>query len=485
MCGLVGVAGNLKPHHYQIFRDLLLYDMVRGYDSTGIATMDLKGGIRTFKAMGTPDKLFGAFKGDLFTNAKGKNKDGIVKGKYKVLMGHNRWATVGDLVVGNAHPFIEGSIVGAHNGTLRDYVDLIGHDTKPVDSQALFSHINEKGIVDAWGNFRGAAAITYMDSQDGTLNIVRNDERPLEFYMDGDVIIWASLSWMIEFACVTAGVDIDYSKIKTLKVDTHAVVTFDENNVASITSKEGLEPKKWFTPSAGSSVVGFRGYRSSFKGANEDPKLVGGKRKAKAMFNLNWAQNLEKAPPEYVGERFVILYAMYETDEYWEDPFWVCLTESGDRINVYPGTPFQQKKFKHFYDKDNDQIYEITSRPRMFPGKTWSKETQYGISTQHVTRSGVDPYQYTGQTCEEYFSDQDKLDEKDNKFIRGYGGIRVTEGEFNEQMNQLDVSWCCTSCLNVFEKEDADDIVWATTTVALCKECGSDPSLVTMAYHCR
>ena len=89
MCGLVGVAGNIFTTDRKAFRNLLVLDTLRGDHSTGTATVSAGGKIEVAKGVGHPYNLFDAFK-DIF------DKDGIPKSSVsKVIMGHNRYATMG------------------------------------------------------------------------------------------------------------------------------------------------------------------------------------------------------------------------------------------------------------------------------------------------------------------------------------------------------------------------------------------------------
>jgi len=88
---------------------MLLLDYLRGVDSTGLAAVRNKDSeVKVVKAAVNPIDLFGY-----------KNFDMVLTGATsKVLIGHNRAATLGKVNNVNAHPFHCGAVVGAHNGTL-------------------------------------------------------------------------------------------------------------------------------------------------------------------------------------------------------------------------------------------------------------------------------------------------------------------------------------------------------------------------------
>lgn len=62
-----------------------------------------------------------------------------------LVLAHTRWPTVGAEKKENAHPFVHGSVIGAHNGGIWNYRDLNQKHgrTFEVDSQHLIAHIAE------------------------------------------------------------------------------------------------------------------------------------------------------------------------------------------------------------------------------------------------------------------------------------------------------------------------------------------------------
>ena len=207
MCGLVGMAGFTGSAALQkVFRELLVIDQIRGYDSTGVAAIRVpvtgfvndRVEIELEHDMESPRFLWdGCYKSRIF-DAWGETAKGTI-----ALIGHNRAQTMGKVSIDNAHPFTFGDITGVHNGTLSYWYDLEGYDDFDVDSKALLNTIDKKGIEHTWKSFVGAAAVVYWDDKDQTLNFVRNKERPL--YMirtkDKKTMIWASEAWMIEGIC--------------------------------------------------------------------------------------------------------------------------------------------------------------------------------------------------------------------------------------------------------------------------------------------
>src|SRR6185369_11244015 len=195
MCGLVGMAGDLNASHEKIMKDLLVFDTVRGVDSTGVCYVSKHNDeVKIAKQIGNPFELFDQ-----------KSFDKASNGLQKVMIGHNRYATSGAISRSNAHPFDVGKIVGVHNGTIKNKWNLHNHMDFKVDSENLYHHIQEKGLTDMLDKADGAWALVWWNKEDKTVNFLRNKERPLFFSSstdakgeaDGKTIFWASEAWML------------------------------------------------------------------------------------------------------------------------------------------------------------------------------------------------------------------------------------------------------------------------------------------------
>lgn len=205
MCGLVGVFGEIDEEVKSIFRWMLYLDVLRGPHSTGITLVEKENdlGVMTYKETGLPHNVWVA-NPDVFS------PNGIVIPDVKLMMGHNRFATRGEVVVDNAHPFTFGHITGAHNGTLTDFdlKVLEDHDKFDVDSKVIFRHIELKGPKNLWDRAHGAMALTWWDDKEQTFNIIRNNQRPLFMWRYNNAVIWSSEKWILTTARSHAGCQI-------------------------------------------------------------------------------------------------------------------------------------------------------------------------------------------------------------------------------------------------------------------------------------
>lgn len=186
MCGVVGVFGGVTKDRIKCFNEMLIQDIVRGPHSTGVAAAYQDGYVRVIKEMGPATEL-------VFYNQKYTKK--VVEGRTPaLLMGHNRWATIGDVNIENAHPFIHKHITMAHNGTLDKGWEYDWDKVFGTDSETLAYSIAEVGIDETWKKLRGAATIVYWDNKDKSLNIVTNGKRPIFIGHSSDfnTLIYAS-----------------------------------------------------------------------------------------------------------------------------------------------------------------------------------------------------------------------------------------------------------------------------------------------------
>ena len=108
MCGIIGILG--KHEAAPILVEALKRLEYRGYDSSGIATVESEGSIDRRRAVGKlvelQDKL-------VFQPLEGK-----------VGIGHTRWATHGEPNEKNAHPHNSGAVSVVHNGIIENFLEL-------------------------------------------------------------------------------------------------------------------------------------------------------------------------------------------------------------------------------------------------------------------------------------------------------------------------------------------------------------------------
>lgn len=213
MCGIVGVAScsALLAADKKFFRTALLVDQIRGEHSTGVFKLNTTTSEQSVmkKAMPACD----------FLDLK-KAQSFINEGASDLLLGHNRFKTSGAISAANAHPFEHEHITMVHNGTLQNLVSMPVYRVAEVDSRLITESVAKAGIKDTINNLRGAYSLVWYNSQDMTLNFLRNDERPMAiaYNTDTDTMYWASDIHMLRW--ILTHCKIKYNSIGETKADT-------------------------------------------------------------------------------------------------------------------------------------------------------------------------------------------------------------------------------------------------------------------------
>lgn len=211
MCGLVGMAGDIQKAERDMFSQMLIVDAIRGHHSTGVASVTASKRLEVFKKAMNPVDFM-----------QHKQYEKVVGWDAQVLIGHNRYATVGQINNRTAHPFEFDGIVGAHNGTLLGWRnDLRDADLFDVDSECLIHNINVVGWDETIRRMHGAAALSVYHEDTHSICLFRNTERPLYFTYNEDstVLFWASEAWMIRNLAARCGIKLQ-KNIPSLKENT-------------------------------------------------------------------------------------------------------------------------------------------------------------------------------------------------------------------------------------------------------------------------
>jgi glucosamine 6-phosphate synthetase-like amidotransferase/phosphosugar isomerase protein len=222
---------------------LLVHDYWRGKDSTGFAAVRKSDdAIKLAKIASHPF--------DLFDSARFK---AACSGAFsKAFIGHNRAATKGVVNGYNAHPFVRGHIVGAHNGTLSPSSHKALEDALEekfsVDSEAIFAGIEKFGIEETMKMCQGAWALVWYDTEKKKMFWLRNEDRPFWYAYSEDFkkVFWASEYWMLDATADSEGLKFavmekDDKRYRFFQTEENRLYEFDLDLLAGAT--ERYKPK--------------------------------------------------------------------------------------------------------------------------------------------------------------------------------------------------------------------------------------------------
>ncbi|MBC6438256.1 MAG: glutamine--fructose-6-phosphate transaminase (isomerizing) [Rhodobacteraceae bacterium] len=203
MCGIIGVLGDREVA--PILVEALKRLEYRGYDSTGIATVQ-NGILDRRRAVGKLVNL-----SDLLMHDPLPGKSGI---------GHTRWATHGGPSEANAHPHRTGRVAVVHNGIIENFRELRMRlngatwesetDTETV-VQLCANYLDQglpprEAAAETLKHLKGAFALAFLFQGEDDLIVAARTGSPLvvgygqgEMYVGSDAITLAPLTNMLTY----------------------------------------------------------------------------------------------------------------------------------------------------------------------------------------------------------------------------------------------------------------------------------------------
>lgn len=436
MCGIVGIASlkQLTNRCNTFFQEALYADTLRGEDSTGICLVDKDNGKLDIFKRAMPAYDFLAM----------KQADRLLVSllSTKIAIGHNRWATKGVISNRTAHPFCEDNITLVHNGTLKTMYQLDDAGKYAVDSELICHNIAKNGVKDTIEKLNGAYALVWYNSEDDTLNFVRNNERPLSigYCAKEDLLLWASEAAMLRWVAGRNGILLD--NVDQLPVMSHYIfdMSLDAIYKPKIMKYKEYELKKIVTH------PGNPGGRSGNGGINQQPSV-------------------RKEPPldlpktgESIDVYFQTIKQSYSsptTKENWEgilyDDPWSLVQYFGADINTFEEGIYDVQVFNVIYDYTKNDWIVLVGKPILLEGidvkGVRDELDEINEKVVEVTSKDVIPFSSYQQ-------------------VKGPGGRIISPFEFERC-----VRGGCANCSKDLFVSNAGMITWLDQKTPICEDC--------------
>lgn len=174
---------------------------------------------------------------------------GAISKSPKIVVTHARAPTKGSNDLEFVHPHRTKHITGVHNGTMHRVMDkTVGADES--DSGAIFAAIAEHGVEQFIKESRGAYSLVWLDAKDGTLNFLRNDQRPMVMASIGwgagtsvSTMYFASELSQLHYVLARDGVKLDTVKFESPKPWQHVRFPMDvKHQIVPIDMKQYEDP---------------------------------------------------------------------------------------------------------------------------------------------------------------------------------------------------------------------------------------------------
>jgi predicted glutamine amidotransferase len=485
MCGIVGTVGspswgsyNLK---YDLIKDLLIIDQIRGVDGTGIYMVDKKSGkvITQKSADHGTDFVNGAIYEGLLNNVDSQ----------QFIVGHNRAATVGAINDESSHPFQAGTISMVHNGT----IGLRGNGLKPypdckVDSDVFTHNMAYDGEVETLQNVIGAYAIVWYNTDNGMLRMARNSQRPLYVarIQDKDPFwVYASEEDMIKLAAshnklrirdsniipvshiVSFDIE-DISKMHIRKIPAKpSIFDFSRgkrgNNISRLPSPTTTTTTTKDTSSTGHLLEGFKGTEKS---ANEESLNEKEKRYRDTLTAMGLKFN-QRVPIMPVAFHYYNKNLTY-------NPKNIKHGEWGYIEGVMLKYPWSTVIMNGIKSDSTTFFNDNEGKDYIIKGLLVGADSNYPALGYEVALMSNTNYSIDNPLKKKKDSEEKEPSEKEGD-RRGFDVVKGPNGYITKSEFKSLVQYGCSNCSCDLDEIDAENqlIVWTHNNDPLCEQCGN------------
>jgi glucosamine--fructose-6-phosphate aminotransferase (isomerizing) len=190
MCGIYLYKSINKTNAEGVVLDGLKNLEYRGYDSWGMASLDLENNLRLNKFVGKV------------------SENNFVTMESGLAMGHTRWATHGKVTEENSHPHISNSkrYVVIHNGIFENYLEqknvLEKQNIKfysQTDTEVIANMLEQEPLAKVFRRVKGSNALIVLDTKTNKVTMAKNGS-PLHVGVNtvGDIFVSSDLNIILE-----------------------------------------------------------------------------------------------------------------------------------------------------------------------------------------------------------------------------------------------------------------------------------------------
>jgi hypothetical protein len=456
MCGIVGVAGLVWRSEAEVFSELLFLDQLRGQHSTGVWVLDKSNKGKMYKSVGNTFDFWREHREDW--------PKGIFKENPQLMLGHNRFATQGEITKENAHPFEFENLIGVHNGTVdkNSLKELADSEKFDMDSKKIYAQLNsDPDVKKLWEKADGPMALVWFDRRDNRLHFLRNEKRPLSYALskDNKTIFWASDDDMLEYAFKRS--KLVHNPILSVEVNVHHIIRKEDNNNI-VVEKVPVTPfvKKYSTNHYHGGGFGNEAYWREYDHYRNSGNFKGHKTvKAKARITIcNFVENTEAG-----------LFKGF---------FLARNVATGmDGIVTLPLSSYASL-YKKIMSAGNKSEYLVDYSDMSFKTEKNSNYNYFNVSASKIgppvaahQEVKVIPF----RPKEVILPTKETIKEKDEivEYAAGFNDEQWTEEEFERNCVHG-----CLQCKIPLSWGDREDILWLSPSTPVCGNCKWLPEIV-------